>query len=346
MKVSECEFKAVVQTSKSKRAAILNLGYSPTGINYTTFDELVKRWNVDCSHFLGQAISKGQKFPTKKDWKEVLVQDSEYRIGKAKNKLIEDGLLKNVCYICNMEPFWQNQSLVLVLDHINGDKKDHRKENLRLLCPNCNSQAPTFAGRNVSGKFCQQCNRRMSKIYHAEAKICKSCDRANQKPELKQPWYGDSCECGNKKNTYSKKCVNCEYISRKGQERISTRKFNPSKSELQSLVWEMPMTQLGKMFGVSDKAVAKRCKKLCIELPPTGYWAKSEGNINNLTKEQLEQMVSEMPLTKIAKIEKIGVSSIRRACKNWGINTPEQGYWQKRKIKMFDNVVSICIIGL
>jgi hypothetical protein len=30
----------------------------------------------------------------------------------------------------------------------NGDTFDYRIENLRLLCPNCNSQQPTFAGRN------------------------------------------------------------------------------------------------------------------------------------------------------------------------------------------------------
>jgi 5-methylcytosine-specific restriction endonuclease McrA len=38
---------------------------------------------------------------------------------------------------------------VLVLDHVNGAKHDWRLENLRLLCPNCNSQTPTFCGRNV-----------------------------------------------------------------------------------------------------------------------------------------------------------------------------------------------------
>jgi 5-methylcytosine-specific restriction endonuclease McrA len=38
--------------------------------------------------------------------------------------------------------------LVLVLDHINGDRSDNRITNLRLLCPNCNSQQNTFAGRN------------------------------------------------------------------------------------------------------------------------------------------------------------------------------------------------------
>ncbi len=43
---------------------------------------------------------------------------------------------------------WCGQPLNLVLDHINGVNSDNRVENLRFLCPNCNSQQSTFAGRN------------------------------------------------------------------------------------------------------------------------------------------------------------------------------------------------------
>ncbi|HAN04121.1 MAG TPA: hypothetical protein DCW72_10215 [Elusimicrobia bacterium] len=41
--------------------------------------------------------------------------------------------------------------LPLELDHVNGDNRDNRLENLRILCPNCHSLKPTHRGRN-SGK--------------------------------------------------------------------------------------------------------------------------------------------------------------------------------------------------
>lgn len=54
------------------------------------------------------------------------------------------------CSICGQEPIWQNQPMSLILDHINGHNKDDRLENLRWVCPNCNSQLPTTGVRNIN----------------------------------------------------------------------------------------------------------------------------------------------------------------------------------------------------
>jgi hypothetical protein len=51
-------------------------------------------------------------------------------------------------------------------------------------------------------------------------------------------------------------------------------KFEVTKDELHSLVWSMPTIEVGKKFGVSDKAIEKRCKKLGVTKPPPGYWNK------------------------------------------------------------------------
>jgi len=40
------------------------------------------------------------------------------------------------------------KSLYLFLDHIDGNSENNARENLRLVCPNCDSQLPTFKYRN------------------------------------------------------------------------------------------------------------------------------------------------------------------------------------------------------
>lgn len=55
---------------------------------------------------------------------------------------------KNKCAICGIDNIWNNKKLNFVLDHIDGDASNSSKENLRLICPNCDSQLDTFKSRN------------------------------------------------------------------------------------------------------------------------------------------------------------------------------------------------------
>src|SRR5258705_9067017 len=43
---------------------------------------------------------------------------------------------------------WNGRPLPLILDHIDGNRRNNRLENLRLLCPNCDSQLSTRGGAN------------------------------------------------------------------------------------------------------------------------------------------------------------------------------------------------------
>ncbi len=53
-------------------------------------------------------------------------------------------------------------------------------------------------------------------------------------------------------------------------------RFKPNPTTLADQVQKLPMTQVGKIYGVSDTAIKKRCRTLGIALPKNrlGYWAK------------------------------------------------------------------------
>ena len=52
------------------------------------------------------------------------------------------------CAICGGAGVWLDLPLALVLDHVDGDPTNNRRENLRLVCPNCDSQLATYKSRN------------------------------------------------------------------------------------------------------------------------------------------------------------------------------------------------------
>jgi len=110
-----------------------------------------------------------------------MVENSTYKRSSLKHRIIRSGIIPYKCAICDQNSTWRGENLTLILDHINGVGNDHRKENLRFLCPNCNSQTPTFAGRNIdwSGtkNKCVDCNN----IITRKALRCPKCNSINRR---------------------------------------------------------------------------------------------------------------------------------------------------------------------
>ena len=52
------------------------------------------------------------------------------------------------CAICGIDSVWQGKPLNFILDHINGDASNNWEYNLRLICPNCDSQLDTYKSKN------------------------------------------------------------------------------------------------------------------------------------------------------------------------------------------------------
>ena len=147
-------------------------------------------------------------------------ENSPHSRGTVKRYIIKNNLIPYKCSICGFEGKWQEKDLVLVLDHINGVNNDHRLENLRFLCPNCNSQQDTFAGRNLQKR---------------NKKCCAKCGK-------------EIC----KKSTY---CISCS----NKRPRINTNRTTkrPSKNELLNDISIMSNVKIGLKYNVSETSVRK-----------------------------------------------------------------------------------------
>jgi 5-methylcytosine-specific restriction endonuclease McrA len=65
-----------------------------------------------------------------------------------KRRLFDAGVKTRQCEACGLTE-WRGAAVPLALHHVNGDRHDHRLDNLQILCANCHSLTDTWAGRNI-----------------------------------------------------------------------------------------------------------------------------------------------------------------------------------------------------
>jgi hypothetical protein len=147
---TEKELRDAVKKSKSIRQVLRELNLRMAGGNYAQVKKYLKFYNINTKHFTGQAWNRGMRGIGKPLIKleDILVRDSDFQSFKLKKRLFAENIKPQYCEFCGWAEKSKDGRLPLELDHINGDSKDNRLKNLRVLCPNCHSLQPTHRGRN------------------------------------------------------------------------------------------------------------------------------------------------------------------------------------------------------
>ncbi|WP_432128718.1 HNH endonuclease [Streptomyces sp. bgisy082] len=139
------DLRNAIEGSLSIAGALRLLGRPDSGQMRALFRQWTADAGLSTAHFLGQAHQRGKPGAVKSA-AEILVGHKGGR--RTRTHLLRRALLEvgvpEECAECGIGSDWFGRPMSLEVDHVNGDWSDDRRENLRLLCPNCHATTDTW----------------------------------------------------------------------------------------------------------------------------------------------------------------------------------------------------------
>lgn len=144
--VEPATLQAALDSASSRTAALRSLDIPITASAYQTLSRMAEAGLIRLPP--NKSRSRRSSCERRAALEEKLVPERRANTHRLRRELIDLGLKDHRCEGCDRSE-WNGSPVPLELDHINGNRTDNRLENLRLLCPNCHAQTPTYRGRNI-----------------------------------------------------------------------------------------------------------------------------------------------------------------------------------------------------
>jgi Zn finger protein HypA/HybF involved in hydrogenase expression len=170
-----------VKISSDLTEVIRKLGLRVAGGNHKSIRYWINEYKLDTSHWNTDTQLAGLRKQHKRlpeNDIEIFTLNSSFSQSSIRRRA--KIALEYKCQWCSVGTEYNKKPLTLQLDHINGDRTDNRKENLRWLCPNCHSQTETYVGRKAfnnglvdTSRYCIDC--KTVKLVKKTAKRCRPC---------------------------------------------------------------------------------------------------------------------------------------------------------------------------
>ncbi|MFK0104813.1 HNH endonuclease [Streptomyces sp. NPDC091217] len=147
MVIPENELRTLVQTSTSYADVMRGLSLDINDTNHRRVRRAVSRHHLDTSHFKRRSWGRSDR-PTPPPAAERVLVVLPKQAGRTNRTRLHQALkelgVPYACVECGNPGEWRGHPITLQIDHVNGNWRDNRRENLRYLCPNCHTLTETW----------------------------------------------------------------------------------------------------------------------------------------------------------------------------------------------------------
>ncbi|MCM2428228.1 HNH endonuclease [Streptomyces sp. RKAG337] len=142
-----------VASSTSVYGVLRHLGIEVVGGHHTNISRRIKAYGLDTSHFVALPRTEAMKANRRRRTPdELFVEQDSHQARRVPSERLKRAMLESGaehrCALCGTGPRWRDRPLPLEVDHVDGNWRNNRRQNLRILCPNCHSATDTYRGRN------------------------------------------------------------------------------------------------------------------------------------------------------------------------------------------------------
>lgn len=145
--ISEDSLRDLVPRSASYADVMRGLGLDVNDVNHRRVRRAATRLDLDTTHFKRRAWGRPDRPAPAPTAHRVLavLPDHAGRTNRTQlHRALNEVGVPYACESCGNTGEWLGRPITLQIDHINGDWRDNRQENLRYLCPNCHALTETW----------------------------------------------------------------------------------------------------------------------------------------------------------------------------------------------------------